>query len=191
MFSLRMALIPAALAGLTLLGISSAGAVAKLGNAQPAVSVDKAAPSTNTSGKVLLVGHGRSGGYGMGGGYSSGHVIHGGGTSQMHMRFQRSPSIHHAPLVRRFDGGNWQRYNVRSKHRYYKPYKRFSYKHYRGHRRYRGHRHYRGWWGPVIIGPDYYYDDYYYNDYYDCYRSCRRHHGPRYCRRHWRRYCYY
>lgn len=37
-----------------------------------------------------------------------------------------------------------------------------------------------------------YYDDYpYYSSSYDnyCYRECREEHGPRYCRRYWRRYC--
>jgi hypothetical protein len=61
-----------------------------------------------------------------------------------------------------------------------------------------GH-HYYGYGGPYFYygGPSYYYDydddDYYYRPYYysgvnRAYRRCRAHHGPRYCRLHWRRY---
>lgn len=184
MFSLRMLLIPAAMAGLTLLGMSSAGAVAKVGNTQPAVSADKAMPSTQASGKVQLVRDRRGGGPGMRSGFRrGGPVFRGGGRPQARMGFGGGTKHYRPPSVKRYYGGNFQRFDVKSKHKYHK--RRY---HRHSHRR---HRHYRGWWGPVIIGPSYYYDDYYYNDYYDCYRNCRRHHSRRYCKRRWDRYCPY
>ena len=67
-----------------------------------------------------------------------------------------------------------------------------------GGRRYGwGHRrHHRGgfWWGVPFIAAPFLYDGYGYGYGYgygnSCYRVCRHYHGPRYCRYHWRRYCY-
>jgi hypothetical protein len=68
----------------------------------------------------------------------------------------------------------------------------------RGHRhRHRGHRHGRShfWLGaPFLAAPFFYggYYDYsprYYGGGNYCYRECREFYGPRYCRRHWRRFC--
>ncbi len=77
--------------------------------------------------------------------------------------------------------------------------RKFSKKYRRGwskvrkHRRRHHRRSRRGggiWWAaPLIAGP-YLYDDYYEPDYDSCYWNCRRYHGPRYCRKRWRRYCY-
>lgn len=191
MFSLRMLLIPAAAAGVMLLGVSSAGAVAKVANSQPAVSADKAAPTSQISGKVQLIRQGRGGGPRMRGGFrrGGGPVFRGGGRSRMHMGFRGRSRLHRAPRMRRFDGGNLRRFNVKSKRKFHK--RRFHKRRHHRRHRYRSHRHYRGWWGPLIIGPSFYYDDYYDDDYYACYRNCRRHHSRRYCKRRWDRYCPY
>ena len=73
-----------------------------------------------------------------------------------------------------------------------------SYGHRRGHRFYGrrgGHRYYRhhrgyGYWGAPFFFAPFYYGGYGYGDSNSCYWDCRQYHGPRYCRYHWRRYCY-
>lgn len=61
-----------------------------------------------------------------------------------------------------------------------------------GHHWHGGRRWYGGgsyFYDPYFYGPRYYYGDtYYYARPNRGYRRCRLYHGPRYCRRHWRRY---
>jgi hypothetical protein len=54
------------------------------------------------------------------------------------------------------------------------------------------HRHRRHHGSTFFFAAPFFYDGYYgYDDGYNsCYRECRYSHGPRYCRIHWRRYCY-
>lgn len=56
----------------------------------------------------------------------------------------------------------------------------------------RHHRHRRHHGSSFFFAAPFFYDGYYgYDDGYNsCYRDCRNYHGPRYCRIHWRRYCY-
>lgn len=61
----------------------------------------------------------------------------------------------------------------------------------RGHRRYgRRHRNRGIYIAPFLAAPFLYGG---YNHYYgggnSCYQECRYYHGPRYCKRYWRRYC--
>jgi hypothetical protein len=90
---------------------------------------------------------------------------------------------------RRFYGGHF-----RGRHFYGGGGRRFYGGYWRGHRHghWRGHRHHRRFYGGFYgWGFPYYYGDYGYGYYGNsCYRTCRLYHGPRYCRYHWRRYCY-
>jgi hypothetical protein len=88
-------------------------------------------------------------------------------------------------LVRRRGGGHVYRRHGGGRHHFGRHYSR----HYgRRHHRHR-HRHHGS---TFFFAAPFFYDGYYGYDYgYDsCYRDCRYYHGPRYCRVHWRRYCY-
>ena len=62
-----------------------------------------------------------------------------------------------------------------------------------GHRgRHYGHRRYRNrglYFAPFVAAPFLYGGYNYYGGGNSCFRECRYEHGPRYCRKYWRRYC--
>jgi hypothetical protein len=61
-----------------------------------------------------------------------------------------------------------------------------------GGRHYRRHGGHHRHGSTFFFAAPFFYDGYYGYDYgyNSCYRECRYSHGPRYCRIHWRRYCY-
>ncbi len=82
-----------------------------------------------------------------------------------------------------FRGG--KRIQGRKMYRHKYHHRRFHRRH--GYKRRWRHRRYRHYGPSIIIAPYGYYGYYGYGS---CYRRCRLYHGPRHCRRHWRRYCY-
>lgn len=75
-----------------------------------------------------------------------------------------------------------ERFQGRKMHRHRFHHRRYHRRH--GYKR-RWHHHRYRYYGPsIIIAP---YGHYGYGS---CYRRCRIYHGPRFCRRYWRRYCH-
>jgi hypothetical protein len=89
-------------------------------------------------------------------------------------------------LVRKRGGRHYRRHG--GGHRSGRHHSRRHYGRHHGRRHGRHHRHHGSnffFAAPFFYG-GYYGYDYGYNS---CYRECRYYNGPRYCRRHWRRYC--
>lgn len=164
--------------------------------ASPAITISSQPGSATAQGELLRIEGHHHGGAGMhsgnrgGGGGGGGHMIHrssppsgfSGPKPQMDGRIYGG-SRPHLGSSRPFKPYSAPNYTIGGNH---KPYMT-------SHRRHRHYRHGR-----------YYYYSYPYLDYdteptYDytyadgsysyCYRNCRSEHGPRYCRRHWRKYC--
>lgn len=181
---IRSIFLPAAVAVLILYGASGAMAASAAPAAAGQLGGAAAQAEVDTGVQLVRGHHGGSGG-----------MRHGGGGA-MH----RGPSGGFSPPAFSGKGGFSGPKSFSPKHfgssrpsfRPYTPPQSYGFvrggKHHKRH--FRHHRRGFYFYPYYSYYPYDYYDYSYSSSYSSCYWNCRRYHGPRYCRIHWRRYCY-